>query len=240
MWWDGGMQNRKVMQNIFLRKWSFDFKDTYRRLLNMQKIPKFSRWEKTKFLLSIYIQHEHFFNIKMRETKPATSHVKTLIRVLTELSSQGLNFEEEIKALALLSSLPMSWEVFYTIVTRSLTKQSEWYCRKSFKESRLDLPGAMTLLKLTYPREWLKELTMIKAGREGEMTDNGRSWERADQANSAHTAEKLGTMFPNAGGSRGKRVVGDPSEIEDDPTQTTLQLATKSTLLTLDQEKFSP
>ena len=36
---------------------------------------------------------------------------------VAELSSQGLNFGEEIKALALLSSLPASWEVFYTIVT---------------------------------------------------------------------------------------------------------------------------
>ena len=53
-------------------------------------------------------------NMKMRETDHVTSHINTFSRVLSELSSQGINFEEEVKALALLSSLPASWEVFCT------------------------------------------------------------------------------------------------------------------------------
>ena len=39
------------------------------------------------------------FNMKMRETDLATSHIKTFNWVLSELSSQGINFEEEVKAL---------------------------------------------------------------------------------------------------------------------------------------------
>ena len=35
-----------------------------------------------------------------------TSHINTFSWVLTKLSSQSLNFEEEVKALALHSSLP--------------------------------------------------------------------------------------------------------------------------------------
>ena len=35
------------------------------------------------------------FNVKMRETKPTTFHVNTFSRVLTKLSSQGRNFEED-------------------------------------------------------------------------------------------------------------------------------------------------
>ena len=42
--------------------------------------------------------------------------------MLVELSSQGLNFEEEIKALALLLSLLTSWEVFYTTATNGSMK----------------------------------------------------------------------------------------------------------------------
>ena len=52
--------------------------------------------------------------MKITETDLATSHINTFSRVLAELSLQGLYFEEESKALALLSSLPPSWEVFCT------------------------------------------------------------------------------------------------------------------------------
>ena len=43
-----------------------------------------------------------------RERDRATSHINTFSRVLSKLSSQGINFEEEVKALALLSSLLVS------------------------------------------------------------------------------------------------------------------------------------
>ena len=43
--------------------------------------------------------------MKMREIDPTTSHISTLSRVLSELSSQGIKFEEEVKSLALLSKL---------------------------------------------------------------------------------------------------------------------------------------
>ena len=50
--------------------------------------------------------------MKMRETVSTTSHINTFSRVLTELSSQWINFDEKVKALALLSSLLVNWEVF--------------------------------------------------------------------------------------------------------------------------------
>ena len=49
----------------------------------------------------------------------ATSHINTFSRVLSKLSSQGINFEEEVKVLALLSSLSASWQLFYTIFTNN-------------------------------------------------------------------------------------------------------------------------
>ena len=48
----------------------------------------------------------------------STSHINTFSRVFSKVSSQGINFEEEVKALAL-SSLPVSWEVFCTTFTNN-------------------------------------------------------------------------------------------------------------------------
>ena len=49
----------------------------------------------------------------------ATFHINTFSRVLSEPSSQGINFEEKVKALALFLSLLASWEVFCTTFTNS-------------------------------------------------------------------------------------------------------------------------
>ena len=60
--------------------------------------------------------------MQMKETEEAMTHVNTFNRVLTELVSQNLNFDEEVKALALLSSLPASWDVFCTTITNGSAK----------------------------------------------------------------------------------------------------------------------
>ena len=84
----------------------------------------FSLWEKLQAVYekkssSKLILIRHLFNMKMRETNPTTSHMNTFNRVLSELWSQGTNFEEEVKAFALLSSLSARWEVFCTTFTIS-------------------------------------------------------------------------------------------------------------------------
>ena len=88
----------------------------------------FFLWEKLQVISekkscsSKLILIRQLFNMKMRETDPTTSHINTFSRVLSELSSQGINFKEEVKALALLSSLPRSWEVFCTTFTNNCPK----------------------------------------------------------------------------------------------------------------------
>ena len=88
----------------------------------------FKLWEKLQAVYekqsssSKLILIRKLFNMKMTETEPTTSHINTFSRVLFELSSQGINFKEEVKALALLSSLPTSWEVFYTTFANSCLK----------------------------------------------------------------------------------------------------------------------
>ena len=78
-------------------------------------------YEKKSFSLKLILIRQ-LFNMKMRELDPTTSHINTFSQVLAKLSSQGLNFEEEIKTLDLLSSLPTSWEVFCKTVTNNSTK----------------------------------------------------------------------------------------------------------------------
>ena len=88
----------------------------------------FSLWEKVQVVYekksssSKLILIRQLFNMKVRETDLATSHTNTFYWVLSKLSSQGINFEEEVKALALLSSLPTSWEVFFMTFTNNFPK----------------------------------------------------------------------------------------------------------------------
>ena len=84
---------------------------------SMAKEITLSLWEKLQAVYekkssSKLILIRHLFNMKMREKDLVTSHINTFSRVFSELSSQGINFEGKVKALALLSSLSTSWEVF--------------------------------------------------------------------------------------------------------------------------------
>ena len=88
----------------------------------------FALWEKLQTVYekksssAKFILIRQVFNMKMKETEPVTSHINIFNWVLAELSSQGLNFDEEIKALALLPSLPTSWDVFCTTITNGSSK----------------------------------------------------------------------------------------------------------------------
>ena len=88
----------------------------------------FALWEKLQMIYekksssSRVILIRQLLNMKMKSTEPTTSHSNTFSRVRTKLSSQGLNYEEEVKALELLLSLLTSWEVFCMIINNSSTK----------------------------------------------------------------------------------------------------------------------
>ena len=60
--------------------------------------------------------------MRMKEIEEVTTHVNTINRILTEVAPHNLNFDEEVKALALQSSLPTSWDVFCTTVTNGSAK----------------------------------------------------------------------------------------------------------------------
>ena len=120
------------------------------------------------------------FNMKMKESEPTTSHINTFNRVSAELSSQGLKFEEEIKALALLSRLLTSWEVFCTTFTNSSLKLtldeaigtilSEDIQQRSMGLSIEDNAEAHFSIETA-----LRIGQSQKAGRRGELIDNNPS-----------------------------------------------------------------
>ena len=93
-----------------------------------KEMTTFTLWEKLQMIyekisnLSKLILIWQLLNMKMRETEPETFHINTFNWVLTELSAQDLNFDEEVKTLVLLLSFPTSWEDFYTIVINSSSK----------------------------------------------------------------------------------------------------------------------
>ena len=191
------------------------------------------------------------FNMKMRETDPATFHINTFSRVLSELSLQGINFEEEAKALALLSSLPASLEVFYTTFATSCPKLNmddnpssshrghlakidghyhRWLGRSPTTQPQRSIRSSIRENKSREPVE-------TPVDQEFGKTDNGRSREEVALVLSPLTAESPTTMFPTGGQWRGRRTVDNSSGILDDPTQTILPKETKSMLSTLAQEK---
>ena len=54
------------------------------------------------------------FNLKMSESAGVANHLNEFNLITTQLASVDINFEDEVKALILLSSLPDSWDVAVT------------------------------------------------------------------------------------------------------------------------------
>ncbi|WVY93468.1 hypothetical protein V8G54_032556 [Vigna mungo] len=60
------------------------------------------------------------FNLRMTEDASTAQHINELNTITIQLSSVGINFDEEVRALILLSSLPESWNA--TVTTSSVKK----------------------------------------------------------------------------------------------------------------------
>jgi hypothetical protein len=68
----------------------------------------------TKLLLM-----KRLFNMKLKESNSAASHINNFSQIITELTSQKLQIDGEVQALALLSSLPNSRDIFCTATSCS-------------------------------------------------------------------------------------------------------------------------
>ena len=63
------------------------------------------------------------FDMEMIDGSSATKHINKINSILGQLSSVVINFEDEVKALILLSSLPLSWEIMVTAISNSPNKE---------------------------------------------------------------------------------------------------------------------
>lgn len=59
------------------------------------------------------------FNLQMSEGMTVTDHLNEFNLVTSQLSYVGIKFEDEVRALILLSSLPESWNSTVTVVSSS-------------------------------------------------------------------------------------------------------------------------
>ena len=60
-----------------------------------------------------------FFNLQMSENRSASDHINGFNMIVIQLNSVDINFEDEIKALILMSSLPESWDTIVSAISSS-------------------------------------------------------------------------------------------------------------------------
>ena len=59
------------------------------------------------------------FNLQMSEDGSVVDHINEFNMIVSQLSSVEINFEDEIKALILVSSLPESWDTIVAAISSS-------------------------------------------------------------------------------------------------------------------------
>ena len=64
------------------------------------------------------------FNMKMSEGGSITVHLNDFNMVTNQLSSVGVNFDDEVRALLVLCSFPESWDGLVMVVSNSVSGSS--------------------------------------------------------------------------------------------------------------------
>ena len=67
------------------------------------------------------------FDLKKAEGTPIAQHLNEFNTITNQLSSVEIKFDDEVRALILLSSLPNSWEVMRMVVSNSIRKSKLKY-----------------------------------------------------------------------------------------------------------------
>jgi hypothetical protein len=62
---------------------------------------------------------KQLMNLRYREGAPVADHVNAFQGIINQLSSVGVSFEDEVRALLLLGSLPNTWETLKVTLCNS-------------------------------------------------------------------------------------------------------------------------
>ena len=101
------MLSRNVASNIIKEKTTSDL---LKALSNM--------YEKLSAMDNVYLVRR-LFNLQMSEGGSVADHINEFNMIVSQLSLVEINFEDENKALILISSLPMSWDTVVAAINRS-------------------------------------------------------------------------------------------------------------------------
>ena len=74
--------------------------------------------EKPSAMNKVYLMRG-LFNLQMSETRSVSDHINEFNMIVSQLNSVDINFEDEIKALILMSSLPDSWDTVVATISSS-------------------------------------------------------------------------------------------------------------------------
>ena len=80
----------------------------------MQTLEKL--YKKPSTSIKVFLM-KRLFNMKMAEGGFVADHLNDFNTVTSQLSSMGINFDEEIRALLILCSLPESWNRLVMVVS---------------------------------------------------------------------------------------------------------------------------
>ena len=97
--------SRNVAVNIIKEKTTSDL---LKALSNMYK--------KSSAMNKVYLM-QRLFNLHMSEGESVVDHINEFNMIVSQLSSVEINFEHEIKALILMSSLPESWDTVVVAIS---------------------------------------------------------------------------------------------------------------------------
>ncbi|MCO5548390.1 hypothetical protein L7F22_001847 [Adiantum nelumboides] len=77
-----------------------------------------SAWDGKSASYKVFLMKK-LMRLSMKECSSVNSHLNEFNALYLQLTSKGLNFDDEIKAIFLLCSLPASWDTFNTAISNS-------------------------------------------------------------------------------------------------------------------------
>ena len=85
-----------------------------------------SMYEKLSTNNKVYLMKK-LFNLKKAEGTPIAQHLNEFNTITNQLSTVGIEFDDEVRALILVSSLPNSWEIMRMAMSNSTGKNKLKY-----------------------------------------------------------------------------------------------------------------